>query len=78
HHVTGRIVAAAETAGVALDEMPLSALQAVEPRLTAAVTEVLSPEASAASRRSYGGTSPEQVRAQIARWRQALAEETGP
>ncbi|MEO1316675.1 MAG: argininosuccinate lyase [Pseudomonadota bacterium] len=78
HHVTGRIVAAAETAGVALDEMPLSALQAVEPRLTAAVTEVLSPKASAASRRSYGGTSPEQVRAQIARWRQALAEETGP
>ncbi|MEO1720783.1 MAG: argininosuccinate lyase [Pseudomonadota bacterium] len=78
HHVTGRIVAAAETAGVALDEMPLSALQAVEPRLTAALTEVLSPEASAASRRSYGGTSPEQVRAQIARWRQALAEETGP
>ncbi|MEM7499279.1 MAG: argininosuccinate lyase [Pseudomonadota bacterium] len=76
HHVTGRIVAAAETAGVALEEMPLTALQAVEPRLTEAVLEVLSPEASAASRTSYGGTAPEQVRAQVARWRAALAEET--
>ncbi|MEL6767501.1 MAG: argininosuccinate lyase [Pseudomonadota bacterium] len=77
HHVTGRIVAAAETAGVALDEMPLAALQAVEPRLTAAVMDVLSAEASAASRVSYGGTSPEQVRAQVDRWRAALAEEAG-
>ncbi|MEM6677487.1 MAG: argininosuccinate lyase [Pseudomonadota bacterium] len=75
HHVTGRIVAAAETAGVALDEMPLAALQAVEPRLTEAVLGVLSPQASAASRQSYGGTAPDQVRAQVARWRAALAEE---
>ena len=35
HHVTGRIVAAAEARGVALDKLPLAAMQAVEPRITA-------------------------------------------
>ncbi|HPA41369.1 MAG TPA: argininosuccinate lyase, partial [Candidatus Hydrogenedentes bacterium] len=50
----------------------LAELQAIEPRITAAVYEVLTPEASAASRKSYGGTSPEQVRAQIARWKEIL------
>ena len=47
-------------------------LQAIEPRITAAVFDVLTPQASAASRMSYGGTSPEQVRAQIARWQEKL------
>ena len=32
HHVTGRIVAAAEKAGVPLDRLPLPAMQAIEPR----------------------------------------------
>ncbi|MEM9782965.1 MAG: argininosuccinate lyase, partial [Pseudomonadota bacterium] len=69
HHVTGRIVAAAEAAGVDLADMPLSAMQAVEPRITDDVFGVLTPAASAASRQSYGGTAPDQVRGQIARWR---------
>ncbi len=37
HHVTGRIVAAAESAGVALEDLPLAEMQAVEPRITKAV-----------------------------------------
>ncbi|MEL6335965.1 MAG: argininosuccinate lyase [Pseudomonadota bacterium] len=69
HHVTGRVVAAAEAAGMDLAEMPLTALQAVEPRITEEVFAVLSPAASAASRTSYGGTAPDNVRAQVARWR---------
>ncbi|MEM6420973.1 MAG: argininosuccinate lyase [Pseudomonadota bacterium] len=69
HHVTGQVVAAAETAGVDLAEMPLNALQAIEPRITEDVYAVLSPAASAASRTSYGGTAPANVRAQVARWR---------
>ncbi|MEO1468011.1 MAG: argininosuccinate lyase [Pseudomonadota bacterium] len=69
HHVTGRVVAAAEAAGVALEDMPLAALQAVEPRITEDALAVLTPAASAASRTSYGGTAPTQVRAQIVRWR---------
>ena len=72
HHVTGAAVKRAETLGVDLPGLPLGELQAIEPRITAAVYEVLTPEASAASRKSYGGTSPEQVRAQIARWKETL------
>lgn len=72
HHVTGAAVKKAEGLGCDLPGLPLSELQAIEPRITAAVYEVLTPEASAASRKSYGGTSPEQVRAQIARWKEML------
>jgi argininosuccinate lyase len=63
HHVTGRIVAAAEQAGVALDRLPLPAMQAIEPRITMDVFKVLPVEHSVASRTSLGGTAPDQVRA---------------
>ncbi|MDE2333820.1 MAG: argininosuccinate lyase [Rhodospirillales bacterium] len=72
HHVTGRLVAAAERAGCTLAELPLGTMQAVEPRITADVFSVLSVEASVASRRSYGGTAPERVAEQAARWLAAL------
>ena len=74
HHVAGAIVRAAEAQGLDLSQTPLSAMQAVEPRITAAVFDVLGPERSAASRCSYGGTSPVRVREQVARWRAALAQ----
>lgn len=73
HHVTGRIVAAAEQAGVELTGLPLATMQAIEPRLTEAVFAVLSVEASVASRRSYGGTAPALVQAAAAHWLEALA-----
>jgi argininosuccinate lyase len=68
HHVTGRIVAAAEAAGVALDALPLAAMQAIEPRTTKAVFGVLSVDHSVASRVSLGGTAPKNVRMQAKRW----------
>ena len=34
HHITGRIVAAAEKAGVSLDQLPLADMQRIEPRIT--------------------------------------------
>jgi argininosuccinate lyase len=68
HHATGRIVAAAEQAGVALDALPLATMQAIEPRITADVFKVLSVEHSVASRTSLGGTAPENVRKQAERW----------
>ncbi len=68
HHVTGRIVAAAEQAGVTLDRLPLPAMQAIEPRITMAVFRVLSVEHSVASRTSLGGTAPKNVRAQAKKW----------
>ncbi|HET6972307.1 MAG TPA: argininosuccinate lyase [Phenylobacterium sp.] len=72
HHVTGAAVKKAEELGVGLAELPLSALQALDKRITGAIFQVLTPEASVASRRSYGGTAPEQVRAQIQRWKEIL------
>ena len=68
HHVTGRIVAAAEARGVALDRLPLAALQAIEPRITRDALKVLSVERSVASRASLGGTAPKNVAAQAKRW----------
>jgi argininosuccinate lyase len=73
HHVTGRIVAAAEQAGVALEGLPLAAMQAVEPRISMAVFEVLSVEHSAASRTSLGGTAPKNVRREAKKWLARLA-----
>ena len=66
HHVTGTLVAKAEAAGLDLAELPLSAMQEVEPRITDDVYSVLTVERSVASRSVYGGTAPEQVRAAVA------------
>jgi argininosuccinate lyase len=72
HHVTGSAVKRAETLGVGLADLPIADLQALDSRITPAVYDVLTPQASVASRRSYGGTAPEQVRAQIKRWKEIL------
>jgi argininosuccinate lyase len=77
HHVTGRIVAAAEAEKLPLDKLSLAAMQAVEPRITADVFSVLSPENSVASRVSHGGTAPQNVAKMAAAWRKRL-EKAGP
>jgi len=66
HHVTGRAVKRAEELGVALDKVPLADLQAIHPGIDDRVYGVLSVDASVASRTSFGGTAPVQVRAAIA------------
>ena len=66
HHVTGRAVKLAEERGVALDALPLADLQAIDARIDAGVYDVLSVDASVASRTSFGGTAPANVRAAIA------------
>jgi argininosuccinate lyase len=76
HHITGRAVKAAEEAGVALADLPIAALQAIDSRIDARVYDVLTVDASVASRKSHGGTAPDQVRARVAEARAALAQET--
>ena len=61
HHIAGRAVAAADSAGKALDQLTLGELQAVDGRITAEVLPLLSVESSVATRRSAGGTAPELV-----------------
>ena len=75
HRITGQIVAAAEAQDLALDELPLAAMQAIEPRITADVRAVLSVEASVNSRTSLGGTAPVCVRRQARKWLKALDKE---
>jgi argininosuccinate lyase len=77
HHITGRIVAAAEQAGVALDKLALASMQAIEPRISKDVFGVLSVEHSVTSRVSFGGTAPKNVRAQAKRWLKRLDQERG-
>jgi argininosuccinate lyase len=72
HRITGRIVAKASEAGVALDKLPLKTMQAIEPRITKAVFDVLTVEKSIASRKAFGGTAPDNVRAQARRWLKSL------
>ncbi len=72
HHVTGSLVARAEEKGCDLPELTLQDMKAVHPDITEDVFGVLTVENSVASRTAYGGTSPANVRAQIARWKDAL------
>jgi argininosuccinate lyase len=73
HHVTGTLVAMAEAASVDLPDLSLAQMRSVHPGITEAIFEVLGVHNSVASRTSYGGTAPDQVRAQIARWKETLA-----
>ena len=72
HHVAGAAVARAEALGVDLSGLPLAELQGLEPRVTDEVYSVLTPAASVASRLSYGGAAPDQVRRQIQLWKERL------
>ncbi|MGG7645146.1 argininosuccinate lyase [Rhodovulum sp. YNF3179] len=73
HHVTGALVKLAEESGRDLPELTLGEMQAVHGDIRADVFDVLGVHNSVASRQSYGGTAPDQVRAQVARWKEKLA-----
>ena len=73
HHVTGRLVALAEEKGCDLPDLSLSEMTSAHPGITQEVYSVLGVENSVRSRVSYGGTAPDQVRAQVARWKSLLA-----
>jgi len=74
HHVTGRIVAAAEKGKVPLHKLALADMRKIEPRITKAVFQVLTVERSVASRTSYGGTAAANVRREAARWKKLLGK----
>jgi len=72
HHVTGSLVAMAEGAGCDLPDLSLEQMQSVHAEITEGVFAVLGVHNSVASRVSYGGTAPAQVRTQVARWKEVL------
>ena len=63
HHVTGELVKLAEGRGLGLEDLSLKDMQSVEEAITEDVFSVLGVENSVASRTSFGGTSPENVKA---------------
>ena len=78
HHITGQIVALAERKGMGLDGLTIEDFKSVDERIDSRIHKVLSVENSVASRKSYGGTAPENVRAQAARWWETLTGEKAP
>ncbi|MDA4845813.1 argininosuccinate lyase [Hoeflea poritis] len=72
HHVTGKAVALAEEKGCGLADLPLEDIQKINGAITESVFDVLSVDASVASRTSFGGTAPANVREQINWWRGRL------
>jgi argininosuccinate lyase len=78
HHVTGRIVALAADRGQRLDQLPLTDLQGVEPRITDEARAALSVENAVASRTSLGGTAPAEVARRAGEWIARLESEAGP
>ncbi len=75
HHITGQLVALCEQKGIGLEGLTIEDFKFIDHRIDSRIHKVLSVESSVASRRSYGGTAPENVALQAARWRQLLTGE---
>ena len=65
HNITGRVVALAEQKGCGLEDLALKDLTAIDERIIESVYNVLGVDNSVRSRISYGGTAPDNVRAQV-------------
>ncbi len=72
HHITGQIVALAEQKGMTLDGLTIEDFKFIDHRIDSRIHKVLSVESSVAARKSYGGTAPENVALQAARWKEIL------
>jgi argininosuccinate lyase len=75
HHITGRLVALCEERGIGLEGLTIEDFKSVDARIDSRIHKVLSVEASVAARTSFGGTAPENVAREAARWRSALTGE---
>ena len=73
HHVTGELVRLAEGRQCRLQDLSLADMQGVEQRITDAVFSVLGVDQSVASRTSFGGTAPENVRRAVSAARERFA-----
>ncbi|MGA9250863.1 MAG: argininosuccinate lyase [Roseobacter sp.] len=73
HHITGSLVALAESKGYDLPDLSLEDMQTAHAGITSDVFDVLGVENSVNSRVSYGGTAPLRVREQVARWKEILS-----
>ena len=72
HHVTGALVKLAEGKGCDLPDLTLEEMRGVCADIEPDVFTVLGVRNSTESRTSFGGTAPDQVRARIKGWKEAL------
>ena len=72
HHVTGALVGMAEAKGCDLPDLSIEEMREIHPGIEPEVYQVLGVDNSVASRASYGGTAPDQVRTQVRRWQESL------
>ncbi len=72
HHISGRAVGLAEKKGVDLSKLTLDELKSIDDRIDEGALEVLKHINSMNARRSFGGTSEESVRVQIAYFEEFL------
>lgn len=75
HHITGKIVALAESRGCDLKKLPLSDLKSVEKGITEEVFSALDVAGSVKSRTSHGGTAPTNVKREARRWIKRLEKD---
>jgi argininosuccinate lyase len=75
HHIAGALVSEAEKKGCGLEDLSLEEMRLISSEIEESVYEVLSVEASAAARKSFGGTAPECVRKAVAAARTKLLAE---
>ena len=75
HEAVAQAVRHAEQAGYGLEDLPLTVLQGFSALIENDVYQVLTPEGSLNARNHLGGTAPEQVRFQTARWRRLLLDD---
>jgi argininosuccinate lyase len=72
HEAVGKLVARATALGVPLDQIPRDERQKISPLLEGDLAEIFDARRSLAQRTAIGAPSPENVAAQIARWRALL------
>jgi argininosuccinate lyase len=72
HEAVGKLVARATASGVSLDQIPSDERQKISPLLEGDLAEIFDARHSLAQRTALGAPSPENVAAQIARWRALL------
>ncbi len=72
HHLVGSLVGIAQRAGVRLSDLTDEQLRQADSRLDGSVRSVLGAEKAVQAYQSYGSSNPDQVQAQVSRWRLQL------
>ena len=74
HHLVGEAVALAESRRISITAIPLADWKKISPVFDPSALDVFSLEKGLAARSTHGSPNPKLVKAQLARWKKALAK----